>query len=45
MKFPTLNEIREVRGDQMLAWQCYSTSLQSIPQEALSVEMLDPHDE
>ena len=45
MKFPTSVEIGEVRGYQMLAQQCYSASLQSTPQKALLVEMLDPRDE
>ena len=45
MKFPTMVRIEEVRGDQMLARQCYSASLQSTPCEALPIEMLDPQNE
>ena len=27
MKFPTENWVRELRGDQVLAWECYQVAL------------------
>ncbi|KAK3001122.1 hypothetical protein RJ639_022192 [Escallonia herrerae] len=40
MKFPTENRIREVKGDQTTARQCYVTSCRSKNKEALIIEDL-----
>ncbi|KAK3017843.1 hypothetical protein RJ639_003353 [Escallonia herrerae] len=39
MKFPTENGIREVKGDQTTAHQCYVTSCRSKNKEALIIEI------
>ena len=45
MRFPTSAGTGEVRGDRMVARQCYMESLQTTPRETLLIEMLDPRDE
>ena len=45
VKFLTLYGVDKMRGDQLLAWQCYSASLQTQPPEALSLEIMDSRDE
>ncbi|KAK2997729.1 hypothetical protein RJ639_025983 [Escallonia herrerae] len=43
MKFPTKNRIKEVKGDQTTARQCYVTSCRSKNKEALIIE--DPRED
>ena len=45
MKFLTPYEVDEMRGDQLLAWQCYSASLRTQPLEVFSLEIMDFRDE
>ena len=45
VKFLTPQGVDEIRENQLLARQCYSTSLQASPPEALSLEPMDSWDE
>ena len=42
MRFPTPAGTGEARGDRMVARQCYTASLQTVPRETLLIEILDP---
>ena len=45
VKFPTPYGVGEIRGDQLLARQCYYASLWTQPPEALILEIMDSRDE
>ena len=45
VKFSTPHEVGEMRGNQLLARQCYSASLRTPPPETLSLETMDSRDE